>query len=243
MPSERFELIRFESAEALAADAASKWCAALGLESASGPPLAAALPGGRITKLFFAAAARVLSSDRPPALHRLHFFWGDERCVPPTDPESNFRLAQENLLRPLDVPEGRIHRIEGELDPATAALRASEELRRWVRCDAAGYPALDWVFLGMGEDGHVASLFPGATGEETAGEVYQPVTASKPPPRRITLSYGSIASAREVWVLASGGGKASALKASLSQAGGTPLHRVIKSRSRTRILTDLREDG
>jgi 6-phosphogluconolactonase len=92
----------------------------------------------------------------------------------------------------------------------------------------------------MGEDGHTASLFPGEAAsvmEDPA--MYRAVTATKPPPRRITLGYGAIAAAREAWVLASGKGKEAALRESLSPAGRTPLARVLRMRSLTRIYTDV----
>ena len=93
----------------------------------------------------------------------------------------------------------------------------------------------------MGEDGHVASLFPGEP-EGVSGNpaVFRSVTAVKPPPKRLTLGYPALAAASQVWVLASGSGKEGALRNSLSPNGSTPLARVIKLRSQTRILTDIR---
>jgi 6-phosphogluconolactonase len=93
----------------------------------------------------------------------------------------------------------------------------------------------------MGEDGHVASLFPGAAPEvERARVPFLHITNSpKPPPQRLTLSYAALAAARAVWVLASGGGKEAALRESLSPTGTTPLANVIRSRSQTRIFTDI----
>src|SRR5437870_4416455 len=93
----------------------------------------------------------------------------------------------------------------------------------------------------MGEDGHVASLFPGEPrGALSEPSVYRAVTAVKPPPRRITLGYPAIFAAREVWVLASGAGKEAALRQSLSPTGTTPLAHVIQNRHFTTILTDIR---
>jgi len=100
---------------------------------------------------------------------------------------------------------------------------------------------LDLVLLGMGEDGHVASLFPGeAEDVMNSSAVYRAVTASKPPPRRISLGYGALVAAREVWMLASGSGKETALRESLSPTGATPLARLLRARGRTRIFTDIR---
>jgi 6-phosphogluconolactonase len=96
------------------------------------------------------------------------------------------------------------------------------------------------IFLGMGEDGHVASLFPGAPPEIlNCSSPYLAIEKSpKPPPRRISLSYATIAEARQVWALVSGVGKEEALRASLRPGGQTPLARVLRSRSRTKIFCD-----
>src|SRR5262249_8059809 len=151
-----------------------------------------ALSGGRIARSFFETAA-VLAKPRVQAIKTIHFFWGDERCVPPTDPESNFALANELLLGPLAVPDHLIHRLRGEEPPEPAAAQAQAELCRVAPRDQHGQPVLDLVLLGMGEDGHVGSLFPGECEEIMVSKaVYRPVFASKPPPRRVTLGYAAI---------------------------------------------------
>jgi 6-phosphogluconolactonase len=102
-------------------------------------------------------------------------------------------------------------------------------------------PIFDMIFLGMGEDGHVASLFPGEPENVMADPAfYRAVTAVKPPPRRLTLGYGVIVQALEVWVLIAGADKANALKESLSPSGKTPLARVLQQRTQTSILTDIK---
>ena len=233
-----FSLTRFDSDQELAQSAAAAWLRELGAGS-GGSPYCVALSGGRIARRFFAAVAN-LAKAGSGALSRVHYFWGDERCVPPTDPESNFRLARELLLQPLMVPEQRTHRIFGEQEPETAAAAAAAELGRVAPARVNRQPVLDLVFLGMGEDGHVASLFPGEAENVTASPaVYRAVTATKPPPRRITLGYAAIAAARDVWVLASGAGKEKALRDSLAPSGNTPLARVLKLRQGTRIFTDI----
>ena len=125
-----------------------------------------------------------------------------------------------------------------ERDEAFAVQQAEAELCRVAELNEQGQPELDLVFLGMGEDGHVASLFPGDTEALETLAVYRAVTGPKPPPRRITLGYPALAAAREVWVLASGEGKKEALQASLEPTGNTPLARVLQSRSNTEIFTD-----
>ncbi|MEY4384842.1 MAG: hypothetical protein RLY20_125, partial [Verrucomicrobiota bacterium] len=101
-------------------------------------------------------------------------------------------------------------------------------------------PKLDLVLLGMGEDAHVASLFPGHSSESDQTSVFLAVANSpKPPPNRVSLGHGAIAAAREVWVLASGLGKEAALRESLSSGARTPLALVIKNRAFTKIFTDI----
>lgn len=212
----------------------------LDLADSCGGASTVALSGGRIAKDFFRATAQ-LAQERRQSLAHAHFFWADDRCVPPTDAESNYRIASELLFQPLAIPAANLHRLRGEDEPEAAARAAEAELRRRAPTNDAGQPVLDLVLLGMGEDGHVASLFPGeAEAVMSSPAVYRVVIASKPPPRRITLSYAAIAAAREVWVLASGAGKEAALRDSLSAAGQTPLARVLRQRPDTRIFTDIR---
>src|SRR5688500_17112831 len=162
----------------LAEAAAMEWCRRIA--EAEGP-FTVALSGGRIASDFFKAVA--VEAGQNEGIRHAHFFWADERCVPPDHADSNYRVAGELLFDPLRIEPSRIHRIRGEEEPVRAAEAASEELLR-VTGGALGAarPSLDWVFLGMGEDGHVASLFPGA---EVRSGIYYPVIGPKPPPRRI----------------------------------------------------------
>jgi 6-phosphogluconolactonase len=228
------ELITFETDDALASAVATRW---LDESAASQNSFqCVAVSGGRIAKKFFTAVADQ-AERRSVSFADVHFFWADERCVPPTDAESNFLLARAHLLDPLQIQPDRIHRIRGEIAPQHAAAEAEAEICRIAPLDGAGCPILDLIFLGMGEDGHVASLFPDASeGNNTA--VYFPVVAAKPPPNRITISYATLVAARRVWVLVSGAGKERALRESLSPQGKTPLGRVVQARSRTLIFSD-----
>ena len=231
-----WELKHFANAAALADQCAADCLALLAPPSAR---KCIAISGGRIAKDFFTSVTRV-AKERGQSLANLHFFWADERCVPPEHAESNYRSAAELLFAPLQLPPENLHRIRGEAETECAAREAEAELRRFATTSAADQPVLDLVLLGMGEDGHIASLFPGESGDVMSSQaVYRSVTASKPPPRRITLGYAAIAAAREVWVLASGAGKEAALWESLSPDGTTPLARVLRGRERTCIFTDL----
>jgi len=240
---QNFELISFASADKLAQDVASAWLDEIAAANHAARPHCVALSGGRIAQKFFAATVEQ-AKVRKISFGRVHFFWADERCVPPDDPESNFKLANELLFAPLKIPASQIHRIRGEDSPKVAVKLAEEELRRVVSADKTGQPALDLIFLGMGEDGHVASLFPGASPEilNCASPFLAIENSPKPPPRRISLSYAAIAAAKQVWVLVSGAGKEAALRESLRPGGQMPLARVIQSRSRTKIFSDIRLD-
>ena len=228
-----FELIPFSSAEELAQAAACAWLDEIESANRMGKTYCVALSGGRIAQNFFAATVEQ-AKTRKISFAGVHFFWADERCVPPTDPESNFKLASELLFAPLKISETQIHRIRGELVPEAAAKVANEEIQCVLpisspppqRGEGRGegvysLPALDLIFLGMGEDGHVASLFPNAPSQilNCAVPFLAVEDSPKPPPRRISLSYAAIAAAKQVWVLVSGAGKAAALRDSLKPDG------------------------
>lgn len=236
-PPPNVELVALADTEALITHTAESLRQELHLSAPPDSRYLVALPGGRTAKQLFQAAAKLLS-DLP--LAGVHFLWGDERCVPPDHPESNFGLANEHLLQPLQVPPRNIHRIRGEESPARAAELATQELQQVAR-SGTGCPVLDLVILGMGEDGHVASLFPGESlAAIQSPEVYRSVVAVKPPPERVTLGYGMLAHARNVWVLVSGEGKRAALQISLGSSPATPLAKVLRSRRLTRVLTESR---
>jgi 6-phosphogluconolactonase len=236
----KVELVRFRSPDELAAGVADSWLRELETTVGKAGHHYVALAGGRIAGRFFAAVTQKAKAQRSSRLTEVQFFWGDERCVPPTEAESNFHMAQQLLLEPLRIPDNQIHRIRGEDPPETAAAQAQTQTRQIVPLGPDDQPAFDLVFLGMGEDGHVASLFPGESEALiTSKAVYRAVTASKPPPQRVTMGYATIAAAAQVWVLVSGGGKENALTASLRDGAKTPLGRVLEMRAHTRILTDL----
>src|SRR5439155_13789588 len=131
---------------------------------------------------FFSALVDLAKPTRP-FFQTVHFFWADERCVPPADPESNFAIARDLLFSPLNFSENQIHRIRGEDSPEAAATQAESDLCRLSPLNPDRQPLLDLIFLGMGEDGHVASLFPHEPEEMLRNRaIYRAVTAAKPPP-------------------------------------------------------------
>jgi len=236
----RFDLKSYATDDALAQAAAGAWLDEVELANRTGATYTVALSGGRIAKKFYSSIA-AQAGVRKFNCASVHFFWADERCVPPTDAESNYRLAREFLFEPLAIPASNIHRILGEEPPDFAATEAEAEICRIAPLNADGLPALDLVILGLGEDGHVASLFPGASknGIDSRHAYLAIADSPKPPSARVTLSYAAIASARQTWVLVSGQGKTGALRNSLNPTGSTPLARVLQSRKVTRLFTDI----
>lgn len=234
------QIISFQNPEELVRIVTAAWLKEIAAANQAARPHHVALSGGRIALNFFAAVIE-MSRAQNVSLGNVHFFWADERCVPPDDQESSFGAANETFFRPLGIAADQIHRVQGEATPEHAAEQANAEIKRLVPLNAAGQPVLDLVFLGLGEDAHVASLFPRETEAERADPaVYRVITDSpKPPPTRVTLGYPAIAAAKAVWVLASGAGKETALRDSLVFGSKTPLGRVLQMRIGTRIFTDI----
>jgi 6-phosphogluconolactonase len=238
-----FELLSFPSADDLAKSVATQWLEQLA--ERKGKPRRqynVALSGGRIAKTFFSEIERQAAHMPEDLFEGVHFFWADERCVPPGDPESNYSIAHQLLFEPLGIPAAQIHRLRGEGPEPLALQEAVDDILNAAPV-VKGQPVLEMVFLGMGEDGHVASLFPGEP-EKVVNDVavYRGVTAVKPPPRRMTLGYAAIEAATEVWVMVSGAGKEKALRESLSPTGKTPLARVLQKRPETKVFTDVKAD-
>jgi 6-phosphogluconolactonase len=155
---------------------------------------------------------------------RTHVFFGDERHVPPDHPESNYRMAREVLLA--HVPTASVHRIHGEEpDAAHAAAAYEAELRRFfgIMAPGAAPPQLDLVLLGLGPDGHTASLFPGSAALEERRRWAVAVFVERLGAHRITLTLPVLNRAREVLVLVSGSDKAQALARVLAPAPGAEL--------------------
>lgn len=171
-----------------------------------------AISGGTTPKAMFA----LLADPAQPFLKqipwdKLDLYWVDERCVPPTDADSNYRMTNEALLSKVPLAPERIHRMEGELDPVAAAARYESTIRNTFRLEGAETPTFDLVLLGMGDDGHTASLFPHT---EAINDLTDIVTANHVPQKdtwRITLTWPVINQGREVAFLIEGAAKAQVL--------------------------------
>jgi 6-phosphogluconolactonase len=171
-----------------------------------------AISGGTTPEAMFA----LLADPTHPFLKqipwdKLDLYWVDERCVAPTDADSNYRMTNETLLSKVPLAPERIHRMEGELDPEAAAARYESTIRNTFRLEGAETPTFDLIFLGMGDDGHTASLFPHT---EAINDLTDIVTANYVPQKdtwRITLTWPVINQGREVVFLIEGAAKAQVL--------------------------------
>ena len=165
----------------------------------------AALTGGSTPKRLF----QLLAEDKSGNINwkRAHFFWWDERCVPPDNPESNYGLARELLFDPVKAPDENVHRIKGELGPVEASMDYALVLKRFASVPFA-WPWFDLVLLGMGEDGHTASLFPGSPVEATSPTLAVTAHYQDRPAGRVTLTPPVFNKARMILFMAVGGSKA-----------------------------------
>jgi len=168
-----------------------------------------ALSGGSTPKAMFQILAEKPFADALP-WRSIYFFWGDERCVPPDHTDSNYRMARETLLSKVPIPAENIFRIPAEdEDHNRAAAVYSETLQNFF---AEEWPHFDLVFLGMGPDGHTASLFPGTAAPHAHDRVAAPNYVEKFQSWRITLTADAINRARNIIFLVAGQDKAPALK-------------------------------
>jgi 6-phosphogluconolactonase len=175
---------------------------------------AVALSGGSTPRAMFSLLADSPFKETVP-WRSIYFFWGDERCVPPDHPDSNYRMAREALLEKIPVPEENIFRIPAERDPQLAALEYSMALKRFfasAQSALTNLPRLDLILLGMGADGHTASLFPKTSALEAREQIAVANYVEKLGAYRITLTAATINNARNVVFLVAGRDKAEALR-------------------------------
>lgn len=201
--------------------------------NAHGTDFGLALSGGRIAPVFLGELLRQAGA-RGLDLGAVDYFWADERAVPPDHADSNFRVFRESFLARCPVPAARLHRWQAELSPAAAVAAALADWDAWVERRAQRPPAFDLVVLGVGEDGHVASLFPeNLLVDLEAPDWFRAVIGSKPPPQRLTLGYPLLWSAGLVLVLATGAGKEAVVRGCLDGTRDLPLARVLRGRETT----------
>ncbi|MDX8341045.1 6-phosphogluconolactonase [Draconibacterium sp. IB214405] len=164
-----------------------------------------ALSGGYSPKGLFKKISKKYAEQVP--WQRIHLWWGDERCVPPTDEQSNYKMTVDYLISNINIPENNIHRIQGEQDPELEALRYSKEMEDTLNSRGKN-PVFDLIILGLGDDGHTASIFPDQLDlfehEQNCAVAVHPLTGQK----RITITGNVINNANQVFFLVTGTNKA-----------------------------------
>ncbi len=207
------EIIVAENLEELSRTAARKFVELAQTKINAGHTFAVALAGGSTPKKLY----ELLADQNEPFRRavdwtKINFFWGDERCVAPDASESNYRMARESLLEPLGVAPANIHRFKSELDPAAAAADYEKVLRGFFDAPAKSFPRFDLILLGMGADGHTASMFPQT---EVLNEAEKSVAApfvEKLAAFRLTLTPPTLNRAENIIFLVAGADKAVALR-------------------------------
>ena len=215
------ELVRCSDAEEVASVVADE------LAAAARAGLSIVLTGGTTP-----GRAYQLAAEREPDWSAASLWWGDERCVPPEDELSNYRLARENLLDRIEARPREVQRIRGELGGADAASEY-DELLRGAR--------LDYVLLGLGPDGHTASLFPRQpTLDERELRAIRAESKLEPFVERVTLTVPVLCSAPEVVFIVAGEAKADAVERAFAQPPGpeTPASLIRSAAGRTRVVAD-----
>ena len=213
------EVFVFASGDLLASATAARTLTRLADAIAAEGHAHLVLTGGGIGTKVLAAIAAASARDAVD-WRRVDFWWGDERFAATGDPERNETGARAALLDTLDVDPARVHAVPGPDgpdgdDPEAAAARYAAELSSAAGTGAA-VPVFDILMLGIGPEGHVASIFPESPAAHATGSVVAVRNSPKPPPTRISLTFSAIQAAREVWVLASGAEKAEAVAEALS---------------------------
>lgn len=196
----------------------------------------AALSGGMTPISFY---KRMAAPVRDLPWDRTHIFLTDERCVPFDHPDSNYGMIEANFLRHVPIPPGNIHPVQTSLEPSAAAAGYETEIRTSFGLEDGEFPDFDLILLGLGKDGHTASLFPGDPALAEKRRLAAAVSRAAPDHDRVTLTLPVINRAWVVVFLVTGGNKAAILKAVLDGTGsGLPASLVRPSQGQTLFLAD-----
>ena len=168
---------------------------------------AVALSGGSTPRALYSLLATP-EFTRQISWPQIHLFWGDERCVPPDNPESNYRMVREALLAKTEIPPDNIHRMAGEKEPHIAAAEYEEELRDFFQLAPNAFPRFDLILLGLGEEGHTASLFPSSEALQETKRLVVATYAAKLNAHRLTLTLPVLNHGAVVLFLIAGASKA-----------------------------------
>lgn len=216
----RAEIIIGRDLVDLSRKAAAEFVRLANERSATAGRFAVALSGGSTPRALYSLLAGAEFQSQVP-WDRVHFFWGDERCVPPDHPDSNYRMAFETLLSKAPVPEENIQRIEAELVPEIAAAGYEQTIRDFFRLSGSDWPRFDLIFLGLGDDGHTASLFPGSEALHEHKRLVVAAYVEKLKTYRITLTLPVLNRAANIFFLVAGASKAAILAEVLQEKRGS----------------------
>jgi 6-phosphogluconolactonase len=176
-----------------------------------------ALSGGNTPRMFFEVLSDFNSQKKNKIdWKKLHFFWGDERCVPNNHPDSNYGNANKVLFSKIDIPTKNIYPINGDIDPNQECDNYSQLIKRNLP-SSAGVPVFDWIFLGIGDDGHTASLFPNQMELILSEKICEPAEHPETQQKRITLTGKTINMAKRITFMATGKDKQEVVKQILNK--------------------------
>jgi len=208
--------IRIHSDSQAVAEAAAEFVLEVGTEAVrANGRFFIALSGGATPETLYRALTSPAFADRFDWA-RTTFFFSDERCVPPNDPRSNYALADKTLFTPLKITPSQVYRMAGESsDSQAAAAEYEQQLRFATKTVPSAQPSLDLILLGLGEDGHTASLFPGASILRDHQRLIVTTQSPKDPPNRLTMTLAAINRASVILFLVTGAGKAEVVRSIL----------------------------
>lgn len=198
----------------------------------------AVLSGGDTPQTLYKTLASPGFKEKVP-WDRVHLFWGDERCVGPRDPGSNYGAANRALLSKVDIPPGNVHRIKGELPPEDAASLYEDEIRRFF---GSSLPVFDLVFLGLGEDGHTLSLFPSTAALQETERLVTGNYVRKLDAWRVTMTLKLVNNASNIAFMVAGEAKAAVLKEVL-EGSDHPAGKIRPVNGRLQWLVDKKAAG
>jgi len=219
MSSEEYQVHVFANPLAVARGAAEECERRVHSRLATGKRVSIALAGGSTPLPLYELLASEPYRERLPWI-KVHLFWGDERAVPPNHEDSNFGMAWRALISKLRIPPGNVHRLRGELDPDAAAREYERELRGFFEQGAGAVPRFDLVLLGLGADGHTASLFPGSELLEERERLVAATPEKRSGSRRLTLTCPVLNNAACIMFIVTGEEKVGTLRAVLEEREG-----------------------
>ena len=217
-PMHKREIIVCRDADALAQQAAAAFTKLAQLSLRDRGRFDVALSGGSTPRALYCLLAGPEFS-RQISWPQVHLFWGDERCVAPDHPDSNYRMVRESLLAKIEIPPSNVHRMAGEKEPRAAAAEYEQELRDSFQLAPGVFPRFDLILLGLGDDGHTASLFPGSDALKETQRLAVANYVAKFNAHRLTLTFPVLNHGATVIFLVAGANKAPVAKEILREDG------------------------